>query len=221
MVSDENTVSNSKTEAMRDTDVPANVPTKNRTVESQSSTESNAAPSSGEQDSNVLKEELVKLQAQLKQAEEKAAKHWDELLRAKADLENTRRRLQRDVENAHKYAVEKFVQDLLPVIDSLERGISAASEMDADIHKLQEGTELTLKMFNDCASKFGVAAIDPQGEAFNPEFHQAVSMQESNEYAPNTVMMVMQKGYLLNGRLVRPAMVVVAKAATNAPAGSD
>lgn len=215
MATDENAVSEPKDKATADTDIPAeNLEADTRTSEPK--------PSKKEIKQNkALNDELVKLQDQLKQAEDKAAEHWEELLRSKADLENTRKRLERDVENAHKYAVEKFVQDLLPVIDSLELGINAAREIDADIHKVKEGTELTLKMFNDCANKFGVEAIDPTGQVFNPELHQAMSIQESNEHEPDTVIAVMQKGYLLNGRLVRPAMVVVSKAAENAPDSDD
>ena len=156
----------------------------------------------------------AELEEKLKQAEEKATAHRDELLRAKADLENTRKRMERDIENAHKYAVEKFVQELLPVIDSLEMGLAAASQEDANISSVKEGTELTLKMFSDCTEKFGMKSLDPKGEKFDPEFHQAMSIQESADHEPDTVIAVMQKGYLLNGRLVRPAMVIVAKAAS-------
>jgi len=145
-------------------------------------------------DEKDIMESEDQLLEQLKQAEEKAAKNWEELLRAKAEMENTRKRLQRDIENAHKFAVEKFVQDLLPVIDSLEMGINAANELDADINKVKEGSALTLKMFNDCANKFGVQAINPQGEVFNPEYHQAMLIQESAEHKPDTVMAVMQNG---------------------------
>ena len=215
MVTDENAVSDPKDQPQTDTDTP----TENQDTD-KAATESK--PSRKEIKQNkALNEELNKLKEQLKKSEDKAHKHWDELLRAKAELENSRKRLERDVENAHKYAVEKFVQDLLPVIDSLEMGINAAKEMDADIHKVKEGTELTLKMFNDCASKFGVEAIDPTGQAFNPELHQAMSIQESNEHEPDSVIAVMQKGYLLNGRLVRPAMGVVSKAAEKAANPND
>ena len=157
---------------------------------------------------------INELQEKLKKAEEEASAHRDEVLRARADLENTRKRMERDIENAHKYAVEKFVQELLPVIDSLEMGLAAARQEDANISSVKEGTELTLKMFADCTDKFGMKSLDPKGEKFNPEFHQAMSMQESPEHEPDTVIAVMQKGYLLNDRLVRPAMVVVAKAAS-------
>jgi len=209
MVTDENAVSDSTEQTTSDGEASADA----KSAAAELASDSKAKQDSKNGDVDAVKEELSKLQEQLKTAEEKAGNHWDELLRAKAELENTRRRLQRDVENAHKYAVEKFVQDLLPVIDSLEMGINAANEVDADILKVKEGNELTLKMFNDCANKFGVEAIDPTGEEFNPEFHQAMAMQESNEQEPNTVLAVMQKGYLLNGRLIRPAMVIVAKAA--------
>jgi len=167
-----------------------------------------------------LKAEMDNIQEKLSVAEQNAAKHWDALLRAKAEHDNTRKRLERDVENAHKFALERFAQDLLPVIDSLEMGINAASEVETDINKLREGGVLTLKMFTDCANKFGIEAIDPLGQPFNPEFHQAMSIQESAEYPPDTVMAVMQKGYTLNGRLIRPAMVLVSKGAGKQPDGS-
>ena len=179
---------------------------------------SNAASESNESSQSESEtgtdKKVNELEEKLKQAEQKAADNWEEVLRSRADLENTRKRMERDIENAHKYAVEKFVQGLLPVIDSLEMGLAAAKQEDANINSVKEGTELTLKMFADCVNKFGMQALDPKGEKFNPEFHQAMSIQESADEEPDTVIAVMQKGYLLNGRLIRPAMVVVAKAAS-------
>lgn len=158
------------------------------------------------------------LQQQLEEAEAKAKEHWDQLLRVKAEQENLRRRHEREVENAHKYALERFTQELLPVIDSLEMGAEAAAGEGATVEKLREGTELTLKMLLSTIEKFGIKAVHPEGEPFNPEYHQAMSMLESPEHAANTVMSVMQKGYTLNERLIRPAMVVVSK---GAPAASQ
>jgi len=151
------------------------------------------------------------LQQQLAEAEAKAKEHWDQLLRVKAEQENLRRRHEREVENAHKYALERFAQDLLPVIDSLEMGAEAAAGEGATLEKVREGTELTLKMLLSTMERFGIQAVHPEGEPFNPEYHQAMSMLESPEHAANTVMNVMQKGYTLNERLIRPAMVVVSK----------
>ena len=151
------------------------------------------------------------LQQQLAEAEAKAKEHWDQLLRVKAEQENLRRRHEREVENAHKYALERFAQDLLPVIDSLEMGAEAAASEGATLVKVREGTELTLKMLLSTMERFGIQAVHPEGEPFNPEYHQAMSMLESPEHAANTVMNVMQKGYTLNERLIRPAMVVVSK----------
>jgi len=125
-------------------------------------------------------------------------------------LENLRKRNQRELENAHKYALEKFIQELLPVKDSLEMGL-AAEDADKNITRLREGTELTLQMLQTVLEKFGIEEINPQDKAFDPELHQAMSAIPSEEAKPNTVLSVMQKGYLLNDRLVRPAMVVVAK----------
>lgn len=150
------------------------------------------------------------LEARLADAEKQAAEAKDQALRAVAEMENLRRRNQRDLENAHKYALEKFAQELLPVIDSLEMGVAAAQDENTDVGKLREGTEMTLKMFETAIDKFGIKGVHPHGEVFNPEHHQAMTMVDSPEHAPNTVIDVMQKGYLLNDRLVRPAMVVVA-----------
>ena len=134
----------------------------------------------------------------------------DKALRATAELENIRKRTSRDIENAHKYALERFVNELLPVIDSMELGINASQSAE-DIESLREGMDLTLKKLFDCLEKFGVKAIDPAGEKFDPDWHEAVSMQELEGSDSGQVVTVMQKGYELNGRLVRPAMVVVAK----------
>lgn len=170
------------------------------TEESAATTESSVDPESSEVD-------------KLAQAEAKAAENWDLLVRSKAELENLRRRHERDIENAHKYALEKFSSELLPIIDSLEMGALAATSEGATLEQVKEGTELTLKMLLNSIDKFGIKAVHPEGEPFNPEFHQAMSMLESPEHDPNTVMTVMQKGYTLNERLIRPAMVVVSKAA--------
>ena len=139
-----------------------------------------------------------------------AAENLDKALRAQAELENVRKRTTRDIENAHKYALERFVTELLPVLDGMALGISASSNVD-DIAGLREGMDLTLKMFSTTLEKFGVKVIDPQGEKFNPDKHEAVSMQKLADVESGTVISVAQKGYELNGRLVRPAIVIVAK----------
>ncbi len=127
-------------------------------------------------------------------------------------MDNLRRRTQKDLENAHKFALEKFVSELLPVLDSMALGLDAAKQENSTVESLQQGTELTMNMLKQVFEKFNVTEVDPQGEKFNPDHHQAMSMQENHELEPNTVMAVMQKGYLLNDRLVRPAMVMVSKA---------
>jgi molecular chaperone GrpE len=155
----------------------------------------------------VNTEELLK---QLDEANAKADEYRDQLLRTQAELENQRKRAERDLENAHKYALEKIANELLGVRDSLELGIEAAHG-EADAEKIREGTELTLKMLVQVMDRFDIVALDPVGEKFDPELHQAMSMQPSDEYPLNTVISVMQKGYTLNGRLIRPAMVVVSQ----------
>lgn len=132
--------------------------------------------------------------------------------RAQAEILNQRRRAEQEVDKARKYALEKFTAELLPVIDSLERAIESCQIDDDAIKALRDGVQMTHKMFIDSVSKFNVEVLDPQGEVFNPEHHQAMSMVQAEGAAPNTVVAVMQKGYLLNGRLIRPAMVMVAKA---------
>jgi molecular chaperone GrpE len=161
--------------------------------------------SASEGDADVMSSELAALQ-------KKADEHYDQLVRAHAEIENLKRRHTQELEKAHKYALDKFVGELLTIWDSLELGIQAAQNDEADVASLREGTELTVKMFGDVMEKFNVERINPEGEAFNPEFHQAMSMVPNAEMAPNTVMAVMQKGVSLNGRLIRPAMVVVSQA---------
>ena len=141
-------------------------------------------------------------------AEKKAAENWDKALRAIAELENTKRRAERDVENAHKFALERFAQDLLPVMDSLEKALEVSSEH-AEVVAMKQGVELTMKMFVDAVKKYGLEQLDPVGEPFDPNHHEAMAMQPNADLAPNTVMTVFQRGYLLNGRLIRPARVVV------------
>jgi molecular chaperone GrpE len=165
-----------------------------------------------EADSEVAETSAEDLALLLEQARAKADEHHEQLIRAHAELENLKKRHARDLENAHKYALDKFVAELLGVRDSLELGHAAAQDESADVQKLREGTELTLKMLGDAMAKFGVEQIDPTNEPFNPEFHQAMSMQPRADVPPNTVVAVVQKGYLLNGRLVRPAMVMVSQA---------
>jgi molecular chaperone GrpE len=154
------------------------------------------------------------LQQELEATRQRAEENWDQLLRARAELENLRRRSQRELENAHKYGIEKFAEELLGVRDSLEMGLAAANEGDSvDVDKLREGKELTLKLLDQVFQKHGIQVVDPVGEKFNPERHEAMAMQPSADQAPNTVLTVIQKGYTLNDRLLRPAMVIVAKGA--------
>jgi len=156
-------------------------------------------------------DEMGQLRAQLAEAETKASENWDRLLRLQAEMENQRKRAQNDVTKARKFALEGIVGDLLPVKDSLEMGLSAAQADDAKPESIIEGAELTLKMLAQVFDKNNIAEVNPVDEKFDPEFHQAMSMQEIEGKAPNTVASVMQKGYTLNERLVRPALVMVAK----------
>jgi molecular chaperone GrpE len=170
---------------------------------------------SGEQDSAG---ELTLEQALLRLAEADAvmAGHQTEVLRLHADAQNIRRRAEQDVEKAHKYGQERLLSELLPVIDNLERALQAAQGEDSEqIAALKQGVELTLKSFIDCLRKFNVEVIDPVGEPFNPLFHQAMGMAESKTAEPDSVLAVMQKGYTLNGRVLRPAMVMIARAPTD------
>ncbi|PHS72627.1 MAG: nucleotide exchange factor GrpE [Cycloclasticus sp.] len=160
----------------------------------------------------VEQETTVDLQAELETANARADENWEKVLLAKADVENIRRRTQKDIEKAHRFSVEKFAKDMLPVVDSIEMGLAAASETSSDVSAIKEGMGLTHKQLLSSLEKSGVKQINPEGEAFNSELHQAISMVPSADYEPNIVMQVFQKGYSLNGRLLRPAMVIVSQA---------
>ncbi len=150
------------------------------------------------------------LEAQLEQAQAKASENWDQFIRAKAEMDNLRRRNVKDLENAHKFGIEKFVTELLPVLDSMVMGLGVE---DASAESLREGMELTMNMLEKMMEKLGIEEIDPLNEKFDAAKHQAMTTQPSAEVEPNTVLAVMQKGYSLNERLIRPAMVIVSRAA--------
>ena len=160
----------------------------------------------------VATDELSALQQQLSAAEAAAQEEKDRALRIAAEMENLRRRAAQDVEKAHKFALEKFTGELLPVIDSLERALELADRNNETLKPMMEGVELTLRAMLTPVGKFGVEQVNPMGDAFDPNRHQAISMVENGNVAPNSVMAVMQKGYELNGRVIRPAMVMVARA---------
>ena len=151
-----------------------------------------------------IQQELDKAQATIKD-------YYDQMMRLRAEIENNRKRAERDVENAHKYALKTFLENLLPIIDSMEMGQQAATAGNASLESIREGMDMTMNMFVQVLEKQGLEQINPIGDAFDPERHQAISMLENTEADANTVVEVMQKGFALNDRLVRPAMVVVAK----------
>lgn len=159
----------------------------------------------------VETEEESGAETELDAAREKAEDNWNQYLRAVAELENTRKRALRDVEQARKFAIERFAADLLPVKDSLEMGLNAASDVTDKADALVEGTEMTLKQLAQVFEKFGITEIDPKGERFNPEIHEAMATQPSTEAEPDTVLTVVQKGYMLNDRMLRAARVLVAR----------
>lgn len=167
-------------------------------------------PESAEAGGRDLEAEIAELETRLEHANE-------QVLRAQAEAQNALRRAEKDVEKAHKFGQEKLVSDLLVVVDNLERALGAVEEPgDESMKALTEGVELTLKSLVDALKNHHVEQIDPEGEPFNPELHQAMSAVESRDVEPNTVLNVYQKGYTLHGRLVRPAMVVVSKAPVEA-----
>jgi len=155
---------------------------------------------------------LESLQLLLAEAQQQAAANLDKAIRVQAEMENLKKRVQKDLDDERKYGLAKFAKELLSVMDSLELGLRAAVGDSPEVVKLREGSELTFKQFESVFAKFNIEAIDPTGQPFNPELHQAMSMQVSPTAEPGTVITSFQKGYILNGRLLRPAMVVVAKA---------
>ncbi|WP_220720661.1 nucleotide exchange factor GrpE [Agarivorans litoreus] len=177
-------------------------------AELETEVEEQAAESAGEEIS------VAELLERLATAEQTVADQKDGVIRAKAEVENIRRRSAQEVEKARKFALEKFANELLPVIDNMEMALQHANREDEALTSMVEGVELTLKTLIDAVKKFGIEVVSPQDEAFDPEKHQAMGMQEVEGVAPNTVVAVLQKGYELNGRLLRPAMVMISKAAS-------
>jgi len=173
-----------------------------------------AAGAESMQDREVDTLSFNELRDETTRAREEAGKFRDAALRAEAEMQNVRRRAEREVEHAVKYGVEKIVQNLLPVVDSLEKAVEAAEQTEAGSDATQaiiEGMGLCQRLFLEVIAKQGVVTIDPHGEPFDPNVHQAISMVENPDVEPNSVVAVVQKGYSLNSRLVRPAMVMVAK----------
>jgi molecular chaperone GrpE len=172
--------------------------------------------SAGHEQTAVLPEtaaqlvELERLQQALAQSEERAKNHWDQYLRAVAELDNIRKRAQKDVESANRYGLERFAGELIPVMDSLELAVQSDDRVDA--RALIEGQKATLRLLAKAFEKLGIVEVDPQGERFDPERHEAMLAQESRTSAPDSVLQVIQRGYELNGRILRPARVIVAKA---------
>lgn len=164
-------------------------------------TETNA---SADNEEEGIEQQLERTQATVKD-------YWDQIMRLKAEMENNRKRAIRDVENAHKFALKNFTEALLPVIDSMDMGQQAAAAENASLESIVEGTNMTITMFVQILEKHGLKRLNPVGEKFNPELHQAISMIEDKNVESNHIISVMQKGFTLNERLVRPAMVIVAK----------
>ena len=161
------------------------------------------------------------LLARFQEAEQKSEKQWDAAVRSRAELENYRRRAERDLENAHKYNIEKFANEMLPILDSLESAFGTVSEDDEKLQSTREGLALTLKMFTDGITKFGITTIDPINQTFDPMHHEALSMVENSEVANNTVLVVVQKGYKIHDRFLRPARVVVSRVPLAKPENND
>lgn len=158
-------------------------------------------------------DELSLLREQLAAAQAQANDFKDQNLRLQAEIQNVRRRAERDIESAHKFGLEKFSTELLPIVDNLERALESIDPNDETLKTVSEGIELTLKQFISVLQKFDIEAIDPLGEPFDPQYHEAMAMVESPDAEPNSIIDVMQKGFTLNKRLIRAAMVVVAKPA--------
>ncbi len=172
-------------------------------------------PPAEEATDEVREDDPEHLSRLLEDARTKADEHWNQVLRARAELENVQRRHAKELEKSHKFALEGFVKELLQVWDSLELGLNAAQGDSPEVRKLREGMELTLKLFSDVMAKFGVEQIAPQpGDPFDHEFQQAMTLQPRDDMEPDHVVQLIQKGYTLNGRLLRPALVIVSQAPT-------
>jgi molecular chaperone GrpE len=167
----------------------------------------------GHQDLAEHEYTIEELKLELDKAEQKAQDSLNKAMRAQAEMENLKKRTQKDLEDAHKFALTNFAKELLPVLDSLVLGLQAATGDSDEVKKFRVGSELTIKQFEAVFAKFNITEINPIGQTFNADHHQAMVMQVVEGAEPNSVVNVFQKGYLLNGRLLRPAMVVVAKAA--------
>ena len=177
-----------------------------------STEENGGTQENGMPDSTSPLAELERLQQALAEAEERARGHREQYLRAVAELDNVRKRAQRDIESANRYGLEKFAAELLPVRDSLELAVQSADQAEVDTRSLKQGQEATLQLLAKALERLGLAPINPVGEPFDPTRHEAMLAQESPAAKPNTVLQVVQTGYELNGRVVRPARVIVAKA---------
>lgn len=171
------------------------------------------AVDSEEQTTSIDEQNATDNSQALADAQQEIADLKDQMLRLQADTQNIRRRAELDVEKAHKFGLEKFASEMVNVVDNLERGLAAVPEEEAT-KAIRDGVEMTMNGLISALERFQVIAVDPEGETFNPELHQAMSMVENAEVAPNTVLAVMQKGYTLHGRLLRPAMVMVSKGAS-------
>ena len=179
--------------------------------ENPSGVNADGSESSAEGLADEPQDQVAVLSAQLEDALAKAEENKDLALRTRAEMENLRKRQSRELENAHKYGLDKIAEELLPVRDTLELGVAAADQEEAELSQIVEGTELTLKMLTQAFEKFNILEVDPVGDKFDPDLHQAISMQEGTDQPANTVLSVMQKGYTLSGRLLRPAMVIISK----------
>ncbi len=156
-------------------------------------------------------EQLQELKTQLLDAQKSAKENWNQLLRVKAEAENVKRRSTKDIENAHKYAIENFAKELLTIIDSMTIGLDSAKKDNANLTAVVEGMEIIIKSFNNTLNKFGIKKIDPKNETFNPQYHEAITMIESKNVDSQMIIEVMQAGFMINDRLLRPARVVIAK----------
>ena len=167
-----------------------------------------------EEQVKILKEELDKTKQALIQTNEKAQNNWDMALRKEAEMQNNQRRSQQQVDNAKKFALERFAAELLQVVDSIEQGLTHCDNANVTVKDVLDGMILTRKVVLDVMEKEGILQINPEGAPFDPNFHEAISIVDTNEYPPNHVVSVVQRGYVLNDRLLRPARVVVSRAAT-------